>query len=322
MKAGQSVNFVTIDGIRNTALKTITLENMIKRYFPEYDSSRDKVYANKLCKGLIIENNNPDNPKVLIIKIKNDIFEGIDAKKYKFTKLPDSLTISFNSVDSQINNIETEHPFDSISFIPAGTKIYQAINETNMFTGEVRNIKVLNNFSPILSTKTLMYYEVTPFEATYDFDVKFCSVAEKNHSFDILNNWCLGLKDLAIKTPIDLSNSKSYKITTIDMKDEVLLSRYVDLKRSYKLSENNEIFTNKYIVIPEPGCEVIYERYSDKQNENLIIQEELLMEEDGFTKLAYSNIDELLYIGYSAYDGRNEITISEFELLKDEGIML
>lgn len=322
MKAGQSVNFVTIDGIRNTALKTITLENMIKRYFPEYDSSRDKVYANKLCKGLIIENNNPDNPKVLIIKIKNNIFEGIDAKKYKFTKLPDSLTISFNSIDSQINNIETEHPFDSISFIPAGTKIYQAINETNMFTGEVRNIKVLNNFSPILSTKTLMYYEVIPFEATYDFDVKFCSVAEKNHSFDILNNWCLGLKDLAIKTPIDLSNSKSYKITTIDMKDEVLLSRYVDLKRSYKLSENNEIFTNKYIVIPEPGCEVIYERYSDKQNENLIIQEELLMEEDGFTKLAYSNIDELLYIGYSAYDGRNEITISEFELLKDEGIML
>lgn len=82
------------------------------------------------------------------------------------------------------------------------------------------------------------------------------------------------------------------------------------------------MFTNRYMVIPEPGCEVIYERYSDKQNNNLIIQEEVIMEDDGFTKLSYSNIDELLYIGYSSYNGHNEITISEFELLKDEGIML
>lgn len=188
MKAGQSVSFVTINGIRNTALKTITLENMIKRYFPEYDSSRDKIYANKLCKGLIVENNDHDNPRVLKISIKSNIFEGIDAKKYKFTKLPDTLKIAFNSIDSQVNDIETENPFESISFIPAGTKVYQAINETNMFTGEVRNIKLLNNFSPIINTNTLMYYEINPFETTYDFEVKFCSITEKNNSFDTLNN--------------------------------------------------------------------------------------------------------------------------------------
>lgn len=322
MKAGQSVNTVIIDGIRNTALKTISLENMIKIYFPEYESTRDKIYANRLCKGLLIEHNDPDHPEMLIVNIRSDIFNGINATKYKFTKLPDSLTTAFNSNSAQVNNTETSVAFDSISFIPGGTRIYQAINESNMFTGEVRGVKILNNFNPILNTSTLMYYEVTPFEASYDFEVKFSSFAEKNDSFDTLKNWCVGLKDIAIKTPIDLSNSQNYKIDVVEIEDEVLLSRYVDLKPSYKLSNNNEIFTNKYMVIPEDDCEVIYERYSDNQNGNLLVQEEVIMEEDGFTKLSYSNIDELLYIGYSAYSGHNEITISEFELLKDEGIML
>ena len=321
MKAGQSVNFVVINGIKNTALKTITLENMVKLYFAEYDSKRDKLYASKLCKGLLLEHNDPDHPDMFIINIRDNIFEGINATKFKFTKLPENLNVAFNNSSSQINNDETFSSFDSISFIPAGTKIYQAINESNMFTGEVRGVKILNNFSPILNTSSLMYYEVHPFEADYDFEVKFSSFAEKNNSFDTLRNWCVGLKEIAIKTPIDLSNSKNYKIDIVEIEDEVLLSRYIDLKHSYKLSENNEIFTNKYMVIPEEG-EVIYERYSDSQNNNLIIQEEVIMEEDGFTKLSYSNIDELLYIGYSSYSGHNELTISEYELLKDEGIML
>ena len=321
MKAGQFVNFVTINGIRNTALKTITLENMVKLYFDKYDSTRDKLYASKLCKGLLLEHNDPDHPDMYVINIKNNIFEGINATKYKFTKLPDNLNVAFNNNNSQINNDETFTPFDSVSFIPAGTKIYEAVNESNMFTGEIRGIKILNNFSPILNTSKLMYYEVHPFETDYEFEVKFSSFAEKNNSFDTLRNWCVGLKEIAIKTPIDLANSKNYKIDVVEIEDEVLLSRYVDLKHSYKLSENNEIFTNKYMVIPEEG-KVIYERYSDNQNENLIIQEEVIMEEDGFTKLSYSNIDELLYIGYSSYSGKNEIMISDFELLKDEGIML
>ena len=322
MKAGQVVNFVTINGIRNTPLKTISLDTMIKRYYAEYDSSRDKIYANKVCKGLIVEKNDPQSPSVLIVQIKSNIFEGIDAKKYKFTKLPEKLSIAFNSGETQINDIETEQPFDSISFLPAGAKIYQAINESQLYTGEVRNIKLLNNFTPILNTTNLMYYEIHPYETNYKFDVRFCSVTEKQNSFDTLKNWCLGLKDIAIQTPIDLSNTENYKITTIDMKDEVLLSRYIDLKRSYKISENNEIFTNRFMVIPETDCEVIYERYSETQNPNLIIQEEVIMEEDGFTKLTYSNIDELLYIGYNPYDNKNEELITEFDLLKNEGIIL
>lgn len=322
LKSGQSVSHVNINGLRNTAIKTITLEKMVKFYFPEFDSTMDKIYANKLCKGLIIEDNDLDNPRVLIINIKSDMFKGIDASKYKFTKLPKTLAISFNSPSSQVNDIETSTAFESISFIPANSKIYQAVNEANIYTEEVRGIKILNNFSPILNTSNLMYYEVNAYDSTYNFEVKFSASTEANKSFDTLNNWCLGYKDIAIKTNISLSNSENYDITEIEISDEVLLSRYVDIKKTYKLSNNNEIFTNKFMVIPEEDCEVLYERYSDNQNPELIVQEEVIMESDGFTKLNYSNIDDLLYIGYSTYSGNNEISISEFKLLKEEGIIL
>lgn len=322
LKAGQSVNFVNIDGLRNTAIKTITLDKMIQFYLPQFDSTVDKVYACKLCKGLLIEENDLDNPRMLIVNIKNNIFKGINASRYKFTKLPKYLTTSFNSSLTQTNDIETTTDFESISFIPAGSKIYQAINEANIYTEEVRGIKILNNFSPILNSSQLMYYEVHPFESNIKYDVKFSTSLDVDKSFDVLNNWCVGNKQIAIKTDISLSNTENYNITELEISDEVLLNRYIDIKKSYKLANNNEIFTNKYMVIPEEGCEVLYERYSDNQNEELLVQQEVIIESDGFTKLNYSNIDDLLYIGYTNYSGKNEILINEFKLLKEEGIIL
>ena len=205
--------------------------------------------------------------------------------------------------------------------MPGGTKVYQAINEANIYTGEVRGIKILNNFSPILNSSALMYYQVEPFESNVKYEVKFSSTIESDNSFDDLLNWSVGLKDIAIKTPIDLSNTENYEISELEVTDEVLLSRHIELQKSYKIGDNREVFTNRYMIIPESGT-VLYERYSDNQNQSLIVQEEIIMEEDGFTKLAYSNIDEMLYTGFSPYSGSNELLVKDFELLKDEGIIL
>lgn len=321
LKMGQTVNSVTIDGVKNTPAKTVTLERMIQHYFPSFDITTDKVYASKLCKGLIVADNDPDNPRVLVINIKSNIFQGINASYYKFTKIPDILATSFNSESSEVISHQTNLPFTSLSFIPGGGIIYQAINEANLYTGEIRGTKILNNFSPMLNDSKLLYYEVTPFESSVSYDVKFSTDLDSDKSFDDLLNWSLGRKDIAIKTPINLHNTENYEISELEISDDVLLSRHIELKKSYKINENTEIFTNRYMIIPEEG-EVLYERYSDNQNANLIIQEELIMEEDGFTKLAYSNIDEILYIGFSPYTGSNEEQFKDYTLLKEEGIML
>ena len=321
LKMGQTVNSVIIDGVKNVPAKTITLEKMIQSYIPHFDKETDRIYACKLCKGLLVADNDPDNPKLTIVNIKSNIFTGINASYYKFTKLPNTLGIVFNNDTSEIHSSETNLPFNSISFMPGGTKVYQAINEANIYTGEVRGIKILNNFSPILNSSALMYYQVEPFESNVKYEVKFSSTIESDNSFDDLLNWSVGLKDIAIKTPIDLSNTENYEISELEITDEVLLSRHIELQKSYKIGDNREVFTNRYMIIPESGT-VLYERYSDNQNQSLIVQEEIIMEEDGFTKLAYSNIDEMLYTGFSPYSGSNELLVKDFELLKDEGIIL
>lgn len=321
LKMGQIINTVIIDGVKNIPAKTITLESMIKSYIPHFDKETDKIYACRLCKGLLIADNDPDNPKLMIVNIKSNIFTGINASYYKFTKIPSTLGIVFNNNSSEIYSNETNLPFNSISFVPGGTKIYQAINEANIYTGEVRGIKMLNNFSPILNTSALMYYQIEPFESNVEYQVKFSSILESNNSFDDLLNWSIGLKDIAIKTPIDLNNTENYEISELEITDEVLLNRYIELKKSYKIGDNREVFTNRYMIIPESGT-VLYERYSDNQNQELIVQEEVIMEEDGFTKLTYSNIDEMLYTGFSPYSGSNELLVQDFNLLKDEGIIL
>ena len=321
LKMGQTVNNVIIDGVKNVPAKTITLEKMIQSYIPHFDKETDRIYACKLCKGLLVADNDPDNPKLTIVNIKSNIFTGINASYYKFTKLPNTLGIVFNNDTSEIHSSETNLPFNSISFMPGGTKVYQAINEANIYTGEVRGIKILNNFSPILNSSALMYYQVEPFESNVKYEVKFSSTIESDNSFDDLLNWSVGLKDIAIKTPIDLSNTENYEISELEVTDEVLLSRHIELQKSYKIGDNREVFTNRYMIIPESGT-VLYERYSDNQNQSLIVQEEIIMEEDGFTKLAYSNIDEMLYTGFSPYSGSNELLVKDFELLKDEGIIL
>lgn len=321
LKMGQTVNSVIIDGVKNVPAKTITLEKMIQSYIPHFDKETDRIYACKLCKGLLVADNDPDNPKLTIVNIKSNIFTGVNASYYKFTKLPNTLGIVFNNDTSEIHSSETNLPFNSISFVPGGTKVYQAINEANIYTGEVRGIKILNNFSPILNSSALMYYQVEPFESNVKYEVKFSSTIESDNSFDDLLNWSVGLKDIAIKTPIDLSNTENYEISELEVTDEVLLSRHIELQKSYKIGDNREVFTNRYMIIPESGT-VLYERYSDNQNQSLIVQEEIIMEEDGFTKLAYSNIDEMLYTGFSPYSGSNELLVKNFELLKDEGIIL
>lgn len=320
LKNGQIINSVNISGVKNTPIKTVTLHDMVKFYFKDFNPLEDSIYASKLCKGLIVVDNDPENPRSLIINVKSEIFKGIDANLYKFIKIPNYLTTSFNNTSSSTHDIQTNLPFDSISFIPGGSKIYNAINESYIYTNELRNIKILNNFNPVLPSNQLMYYEVAPYDSNTKCDVRFDN-SISDVSFSDLLNWTIGMKNIAIKTPMDLSNTQYYEIEEIDISDDVALSRHVEIKSSYKLSNNNEIFTNRYMIIPPANCEVLYDRYSDSQNSNLIIQEEVIMEEDGFTKLMYSNIDTLLYVGFSPYSGSNVIEFNDFNLLKDEGII-
>ena len=321
---GDTVTSVTITGVKSTSAREISLTEMVKTYIPTYDISRDKMYCSKISNGLIISHNDPENQYVAILKIKNNIFEGINASKYKFTKLPTWLGVIFGSSNTQVQSYESTQPFEYISFYPAEATIHQAINEYDMFVSEMRGIKVVNNFAPSISMSDMMFYIVEPFENEEgNLDVRFSTKYDTNKNFSVLNNWCLGLQDIAIKTTANLSNVENYDVSEFDINEEVLLSKYVDIKPSYTLSNNSIVYSDKCMIIPPEGVTVEYRKY-DGSNElsGLIKTEEIIIEEDGFNKLEYSNIDEILYLGTEPYSGTNTEIFTNYTLLKDEGIIV
>ena len=267
LKMGQTVNSVIIDGVKNVPAKTITLEKMIQSYIPHFDKETDRIYACKLCKGLLVADNDPDNPKLTIVNIKSNIFTGINASYYKFTKLPNTLGIVFNNDTSEIHSSETNLPFNSISFMPGGTKVYQAINEANIYTGEVRGIKILNNFSPILNSSALMYYQVEPFESNVKYEVKFSSTIESDNSFDDLLNWSVGLKDIAIISPVN-NTILDYQIKNVLNRNKISI---------FNTKKNNKIIDYPYSNALVVAACIFYE-YEDyiKEEEYITFIETLL----------------------------------------------
>lgn len=321
---GDTVTSISIAGIKSSPAREVYLHEMIRTYIPTFDISRDKIYCSKISDGLVISHNDPEDQYVAIIKIKNNIFEGINASKYKFTKLPDWLGVIFGSSDNQIQSYETTKQFEYISFYPAQATIHQAINEYDMFVNEMRGIKVVNNFAPAIDMSQMMFYIVEPFNNDeIKVNVKFSTKYDNDKNFSVLNNWCLGLEDIAIKTESDLSNVANYDISDFDIDEEILLSKYININPSYTLSNNSVVYTDRCIVIPPEGMEVEYKTYDGSQElSELIKSEEILIEEDGFNKLEYSNIDDILYIGTEPYSGNNTILYDDYKLLKDEGIIV
>lgn len=321
---GDIVTDVVIDGIKSSPARQISLTEMVKVYIPNFSLSRDKIYCSKISNGLVVSVNDPSNSYLAIIKIKNEIFSGINASRYEFTKIPEWLGVIFGSVNSEHQSYDCTTAFDYISFYPANAAIYQAINEYDMFVNEMRGIKIVNNFAPTLNTQDMMFYTVEPFSLdNTKVEIKFSTKYDSDKNFSVLNSWSLGLKDIAIQTNSNLSNIENYDVSEYDIEDEVLLSKYVDIKHSYELSNNSVIYTDRCIIIPPEGMEVQYRTHDGSEEvSDLIKTEEIIIEEDGFNKLEYSNVTEILYMGTEPYSGQNSVVYKDFTLLKDEGIII
>ena len=118
LRNGESISQVTIDGYKETIAKSIKLLNMVKTYIPDFNETQDKIYASKAVDGLIIRDFG-DDPKDILLDIKNDIFFGIVSQKYKMTKLPSDLTCSFiTSATTRNESLEHDGAFLAIRFIP------------------------------------------------------------------------------------------------------------------------------------------------------------------------------------------------------------
>lgn len=324
LKAGQTISDITISGYRTIPVKVFSLIDMVKTYVKDFNEMTDNIYANKITDGLIILKNGP-NAYSTIIKLKSDMFTGVTAQKYSFSKLPQHLETCFMA-DETHKNYNKEHTgaFNSLYIYPKQSDIYIANNSYSMMIPEASNIQIVNNFSPELpKDNPMMVYTVEPLSGSVDFKVRFHTWNEEV-DFTSLKSWSLGEKQIAIKADIDLNNSNNFDIDIREIELDTILKQHITIENSYPDNQGGAIIPSKFILTPPENSEVIYKTFSgiSEIDAELIKYEEFIIESDGFNKLEYSNINRILYIGFSPYEGENGIFIKDYNILKKEGIIV
>lgn len=325
LRTGDTISYVDVVGYRNSPVKKFNLLDMIKVYVKDFNEQRDKIYANRLVDGLIVEQNGV-NSNISLVKLKsNELFAGIKAQKYKVTKMPKELkSVFITTTSGSVNSNEHEGAFYSLFFYPSESEIYTAVNDYNIYIPESRNIEITNNFNPTVNLNDMLVYTVEPMKnPLIDFDVRLHNWNESG-KFETLKNWSLGRKKVAIKADMDLNNTDNFQIEVQEIEEEALLAQHIDIKNTYTDATGRVIQSDKYIIKPPKNTSIVYKTYSpdDPYTESLIKSEEIIVEEDGFNKLEYSNIDSILHLSTRPFGDNNEITIKDYNILNEQGIIV
>lgn len=321
---GETATYVQIVGNKNIEKETLTLYDMILTYNPNFDISKDNVYCSRLANGLIIANNGENN-SVSILQLDSSLFNGLDILKYEFNTIPDNLNIIWGTSDTEKDyGYIHSGDFEYISFFKADDQIHTALNSYKLFTNEVKNIKIVNNFNPSVDTSVLNYYTVEPYDNNNDnvsIDIRFYSELDEFISFDKLKTWSVGYKNLYIQCDLDFLNSIIYNVSESYVSDEVKLNQLVPINDKYN---DNTIQTNKCVIECSEDMEIVYKTYDGTSDtEDLLVKEVIEIQEDGFKKLEYANIDRIMYIGTDMSGSANtKNQFTDYSLLNQEGIIV
>ena len=323
---GQVATTVEIVGIKKTPEYTTTLLDLVNLKLSGesyvFDTLKDKLYCSRLIEGLLVVKNN-DKGKQEIIKLDSSLFAGVNGMRYNFNNIPNGIGAVWYSGDYTNYSFEHAGSFDNISFYPANSIIHTATNSYDLYVDEVKNIPIVSNFTDpgSYNPRHLNFYTIE--SDTDNLDIRFYSYLEDSIPFDELKTWSLGIRNLYFKNDTDLYNNISYNIKAIEYSDTIKLAEYINLPRKITLSNNNVLNLEQYVIEPPEGMTVQYLKYNGTAStEDLIRTETLYIQGSSFTKLLYSNIDEILYIGTTLEKKDSVSDVKNYNLLKEQGIIV
>ena len=326
---GQTVDFVKISGTRTKQAREISLEDMVKFYIKDYDSTYDSIFCSRCSKGLIIGRSNPGgDPYNLKVEISSDAFIGINAIKYVLN-LPSHLGGVYGSNNGYENRaLSNDRAFDYISIYPAGAEIYQALNSINIFSQITKYIPITKNFDKDIDLKKQLYYSVELFDKDMEdyITIKFHNDLDNDTNIYDLNDWSIGTANsyVIINNNINLSNSKSYNSETFNISEQIQVSSSVDIKDSYEITNYTVLNTECFIInTDEQGVSIKYDYFDGTSKKNHLLKYiEINTKNDGFNKLPHSNIDTIYHISKHPYTDNYLQDVTSYNLLKDEGLII
>lgn len=312
--AGIEVYEVEIKGSIKKLIKKTTLANVLKD--KGYSPIENEFYVAKNTDDIIVKNN--INSSLRYIKLtRRDLFniynisaidiipaEGNNIETKFIERNEDNTDNKIVTITNSFNSY-----FDFLTFTPVDSDIYVAINEYSVALPETSNISIVNTFTTGYNTSKLMFYQLESLTESYD-------VVFSNNEDKVLDEDTIVIKRNNT-LPVD------YNYETIVIEKDFPLGSSIELPRTFMAENKEQIDLDKYIITND--LDIVYSnKNTDPDNaEDYYYTETLYIDETGFNKLKYSNIEDISSI--HIVRGEDSIALKaayDYELLKKEGIIV
>ena len=289
LPAGESIDSIFVQGTTLRGVESRKLSKLI-------DTKDAQFYVSNALNGIIRRDLITEEDSLIplsydFLKIRSDCVRvDIGSNKNIFT------AFSVNQEDILIHALEYRTKFSYLRIMNKNDDKYLAYNTISVFMPTVENIEMTNNFSPLLDENKLVVFQITSVPEGTDIYFK----KKRNDEF-VLENWTFGRNKLGITaiSDMDFANTEIYDIEVIVEKNKYVLSQAINFQ-----TEN----IAEYIVTVPDNMAIYYE--------TIFYEESFYVEEDGFNKLHYSNIngvDEVII---------NNTVVDKWEILKEPGIIV
>lgn len=326
LKKDTIISMISISGIVANNIQSVLLTDL----FNVVPSQNHKLYITNLYDGFIVEKNNVQTRHSL-----SDIEEIKLAFKYgmfKFLNLPreynqvyaldvvnDSMIVSNNGYNGSIKNAVIKLK-DKQNYI--------AYNEHQLIQKKKTMIQIEDTFSPFLPAQQLFYYELTMISP--NIDIQF-------HDFDEMyyetimtgNKWTVGKKYICMEARFDITDSNNFLAEVTKANKEYKLEKTIGIDFMTELDNGTTINLCRYVIETPPGISIEYTSIDPNETPvefapDYFGLESMFKQIDGFNKLQYCNIDQIIQFGVGDPNSDDFFNITEemYELLPEEGIIV
>ena len=291
---GANISYIQIKGTSKQLIYNRSLSDILSlQNITGYD-----CYINRNIPDVILYNKNSEK----LFRIQKTLLD-TSCDTYHINT-PDLSVISSFIQDDTHSKIgtDTTEPFSYISLYPSEYNEYVAYNSVTMYQSEMNNVPLVYNFSPLLSQTSFVLFQITniPKDVVIEFTKQ-----------DSAASWSLGNKSqgIHIKTNTDHGNQQNYQAEVKELQETFIISNSIPLQDSYMINGESTNLS-EYIITPPDKMQV---DYTDKTAVDTV-----RVENDGFTKLLYSNINKVLTVQI------NDATIdtNKYSLLSEAGIII
>lgn len=294
LRPGETVDSLFVNGERRIIQEKYSLSRILKL------DPLDKLYIAGNMHGFIVLTKNNDTR---LIQIKRDSFNRL-ANEYQFIDLPENTTgvFAINQESKNIANVFSGD-FSGCYISPVSSQDYVAYNEAQLLLSPMDGIKLANTFSPYLDMNRLMTYYIDEIN-TEDKGKPRAKFIHANSDGTEYVNWALGANHKGIRAEYDFdySNVNDYQLTVDNLNESFTISNSIDLKEEYT-QDGRKYILARYIIRPPEHMKLTYATDT--------VQEDIIIEEDGFNKLYFSNVRKIL-----------SVTINDKKLLPEEYLLI